>query len=295
MITFRSVSDCTWREMTDIWNKGFEGYFVPLHFDEKQLNVHFAKGDISPQHSFLACYDGKPAGFILNGFRQIDGKKVAWNGGTGVKKEFRGKGVGKALIQECLSLYKEEQVDIATLEAIELNIPAIRLYEKFGYSITDNLYFYTAKNISDLSPTPKIDYKFIHTNNKAIRKLAIWNKWTPWQNQIINFPDDSRAVIMLDRSKNSIGYALYRDIFDDDGDKAQTVLLHCEVTEIPNKKYLTEQLLAQVFHSPNNRDKNYLCSTYNLLVSTHLRSVFQEWGFSKQTGQVWMQQNLTGK
>lgn len=44
-----------------------------------------------PLENSLAIYvDGEPAGFVMNGVRDVDGKKLAWNGGTGIAPVFRG-------------------------------------------------------------------------------------------------------------------------------------------------------------------------------------------------------------
>ncbi|MCH5584603.1 GNAT family N-acetyltransferase [Shimazuella sp. AN120528] len=294
MISFRKLSDCTWNEMTTIWNKGFEGYFVPLHFNEAQLNIHLVKGDISPKHSFIAFYNNEPAGFVLNGFRQVGDKKVAWNGGTGVAKEFRGFGIGKAMMQKCMAIYKDEQVDIATLEAIERNEPAIRLYEKFGYSITNQLYFYDTKKVPTSLPVRKTDYRLERISSKAVKKLPFWNKWTPWQNQITNQPDDSQAIIVSDINGNPIGYAHIRDIFDSNGEKIQTILCHCEIKPGFNKKETLEQLLLEVFAFERvSLNKNpFTFSTYNLLLDDCVKEVLESWNFEKKMGQVWMQQTF---
>lgn len=296
MITFRMLSDCTWREAVEIWNRGFEDYFVNLHFDEKKFNIHLSKGDLSPTHSIIAYYDKEPAGFVLNAIRQVADKKVAWNGGTGVARKFRGQGIGQAMIEKCMEIYHREQVDIATLEAIEQNLAAIALYEKMGYSITDNLHFYTLKkNVPDNYCPLKSTYHIERSSSKAVMRLPFWRKWTPWQTQLVSLPD-AESVIISDNHGKPVGYALCKDTFNDQGIPIQTVLFQSEtLPDVSDQKELNSQLLANVFRfdvAYHYRQKDYTCSTYNLIATDQVLEILRAWGFQQQMGQVWMEKTL---
>jgi len=50
-----------------------------------------------------------------------------------VEPEFRGKGIGKALLMECLEALRRENVSACVLEVDDENKPAIALYEKAGF------------------------------------------------------------------------------------------------------------------------------------------------------------------
>jgi len=75
----------------------------------------------------------------------IDEKAVAYMGmwflsGEGhitniaVGKDYRRKGVAKALLSHFIALAKEENLEFMTLEVRASNTPAISLYESFGFS-----------------------------------------------------------------------------------------------------------------------------------------------------------------
>ena len=133
MITIRRLCDCTLQDVILAWNEGFEGYFVKMNFSLEQFLKRLVHEELSAEHSIL-LYDGDtPVGIVLNGMREIDGKKLAWNGGTGIAPAYRNKGLGRLAIAECIRIYEEEGVESATLEAIAENHPAIGLYEKMGY------------------------------------------------------------------------------------------------------------------------------------------------------------------
>jgi ribosomal protein S18 acetylase RimI-like enzyme len=140
-LDIRRLNTCTFDQASQIWNEGFQGYFVDMTVSLDEYIARFHNDGLSAKHSLLAFSDGKPAGFLLNGIRTNNGKRVAWNGGTGVSPEFRGQGVGRVLVEAALKLYAEEAVDLATLEALSTNDVAIALYQKCGYETIDRLVF----------------------------------------------------------------------------------------------------------------------------------------------------------
>ncbi|SEM83211.1 GNAT family N-acetyltransferase [Lihuaxuella thermophila] len=296
MISFRSLSECTWREAVETFNRGFEGYVADLRFDEQKLIQHMARGDLSPGLSLIACYAGKPAGIVLNGIRRIGGKLAAWNGGTGVAKEFRGLGIGKALIEKSLEIYRQHQVEIASLEAMEVNQPAITLYGKMGYVITDRLHFYSlSQTVPDGYVAEKFAYPVQRESGREIIRLPFRREWTPWQTQLASLPE-AESVIIRNEQLEPVGYALFQEKMDQSGQRTETILYQCEtVRGVPERKRIIQCLLSHVFRFPESvhrQPEPYACSTFNLLTDPDVLEVLQDWGFEKKTGQVWMERTL---
>jgi ribosomal protein S18 acetylase RimI-like enzyme len=78
---------------------------------------------------FKAVNDKQMVGFIAGDVRRMEG--VAWIATVAVLPDYRGRGIGSALLKAC-----EEKI---TVNRVRLcvrmsNDVAIRLYEKFGYS-----------------------------------------------------------------------------------------------------------------------------------------------------------------
>jgi ribosomal protein S18 acetylase RimI-like enzyme len=139
MNSIQPLSRCTWDQTVELWNQGFQGYPVDISSRVDSLLKRMVQLELSPEWSLTVWSDGKPIGFVLNGIRSIQGKRIAWNGGMGVVPRWRGKGIGKRLMEAALELYRKEQVELATLEAISSNYRSISLYEKMGYYIVDQL------------------------------------------------------------------------------------------------------------------------------------------------------------
>ena len=93
-------------------------------------------------HTFLARADGKPAGLIMIGEalawdtdpEEMKGKPFYRVMGFVVDREYRGRGIGEALVRDCLGAAKALGFRILQFNAVvESNARARRLYEKLGF------------------------------------------------------------------------------------------------------------------------------------------------------------------
>ena len=108
-----------------LFNAGYEGYFVPLLVDAAALGSMIGLWDIDLTRSRVALRDEKPIGIVNLGVRGDEG----WIGGLGVVPAERRHGVGRALMEAVLA----DAPRRVTLEVLEQNEPAIRLYEQLGF------------------------------------------------------------------------------------------------------------------------------------------------------------------
>jgi ribosomal protein S18 acetylase RimI-like enzyme len=76
-----------------------------------------------------AVSDKQMVGFVAGDVKRMEG--VAWIATIGVLPEYRGRGIGAALLQAC-----EDQVPVSRIRLCvrPSNDGAIRLYERFGYT-----------------------------------------------------------------------------------------------------------------------------------------------------------------
>jgi hypothetical protein len=87
------------------------------------------------QHSLLA-YDGQElAGMALLGFRG----EVAWVGGFGIVEKYRGRGRAHELMSALIAEARACRMRLLTLEVLQQNHAAVRLYERAGMHIAREL------------------------------------------------------------------------------------------------------------------------------------------------------------
>ena len=112
-------------QLAEILSAGYEGYFVPLHLDEAALAYMVDAWDVDLARSRVALRDGEPLGIVNLAVRGDRG----WIGGLGVVPAERRHGIGRKLLEAVLA----EAPPVVTLEVLEQNEPAIRLYEALGF------------------------------------------------------------------------------------------------------------------------------------------------------------------
>ena len=77
-----------------------------------------------------AVCDGQMVGFVAGDIKRSE--RLAWIATIGVLPEYRGRGIGAALLRAC-----EAQLDVPVIRLVvrQSNLTAIRLYERFGYAM----------------------------------------------------------------------------------------------------------------------------------------------------------------
>jgi len=228
MIDIKPLSSCSFETALDVWNTGFSGYLINITLSFDGFLMRLTADGISPQHSFIAFIDEQPVGFLMNAFREERGRKLAWNGGTGVIPEFRGQGVGSRLLNAAIDLYQAQGVDLALLEALSSNESAISLYKKFGYEAVEQLTFLRSDSTPANFPA-SADYSVEDVELNAVGKLEFYRELPQWQTQwqsLLRIRAD--ACIVRDSNQTPVGYGLFDKRFDPSGELVSIALYQCE-------------------------------------------------------------------
>lgn len=226
---FRSLNEFTLDRLAALWNDGFAGYFVDATTTPEGFLRRFAVEQLSLDLSFAAVLNGEPIGFVLSGARTIQGRKLAWNGGTGIVPARRGQGVGKAMIAEALRRYEAASVGLATLEAISANEAAIALYERMGYRTMDRLKIFQhgGELTADAFGAPGAAPIAVRRGPAhELARLACYDWMAPWQTQWMH-PANAEAAIAYDEQGRPLGYALFKTARDEEGKPASIALFQC--------------------------------------------------------------------
>ena len=169
----------------EAFTDAFSEYEVKLDMPLAKLVEMMKTRDLNLDFS-VGCFDGeKLVGFILTGYREIDGQKVCYDGGTGVIKAYQRKGIGEMMLKELLQLLKERGVSSFVLEVLENNTPAINLYEKYGFAKTRKLECFEIEK-EKLRPVPDRGFGISVVNPaKTVENEERYCLFTPtWQNEI---------------------------------------------------------------------------------------------------------------
>jgi GNAT superfamily N-acetyltransferase len=118
------ASTLSFAELAELFTRGYEGYYVPMQVDAATMQFMVETWDIDLEKSRVAPGVGV-ANLGVRGDR-------SWIGGIGVVPESRRSGIGRLLMEALLA----EAPPTVTLEVLEQNEPAIRLYESLGFERT---------------------------------------------------------------------------------------------------------------------------------------------------------------
>lgn len=291
-LKIKKLSNCTILEAVTAYNLGYEGYYYNQVKTIDTFSRRFGLDEISPDYSVIAFYDDKPIGIALGGIREIGHEIVGWNGGTGVATEFRNKGIGKELMLALLTIYKENNVTMATLEALCKNNAAINLYKSLGYEIESNLKFLQF-NEPILDDTFKCkmpsNYRIETVPPVELNNVALYRHHTPWPTYWANIHDGS-AVIVYDHNHEILGYSLYKRIYNNN--KLVSIgLFQLEV--VPEREDSNEIIKILLAHSFSPLSSSLQRTTVNILEENHrLLTVLENSGFLEWEEQVWMVKRL---
>ncbi|MGG3563631.1 GNAT family N-acetyltransferase [Neobacillus rhizosphaerae] len=282
-LQIKRLTECTIQEIITAWNKGFEGYFVQLEMTPEMFFNRLVNEGLSLPHSIVAFDDMVPVGIVLNGFRVIDGKKTAWNGGTGIATEYRGKGVSTLLMEEILKIYEEEGYEVATLEAIKENERAIRLYARFGYEVTDSL-VYVAGTLEGKNNS-RLQTEFIRP--EQLPTYSFYKQNIPWQCQWQSVKA-GEAQIYFDGEQNPVGYSLFKRVWNQEGKLEKVFLFQVEMLG-----EVTDETFQAVFAAITEQQTHPVSfMTVNASQSNPVIQYLFEQGFKKTTEQVQMVKTL---
>lgn len=179
-MNFSTLDKLSPGELTELFNEAFAEYFVKIELTPEILQDKIESEDIRLGLSVGLFDNGKPVGFMLHGLRNLSGKQIAYNAGTGVLKTYRGQNATVKMYEQQISVLKQNGVSEIELEAIAQNIPAIKSYEKAGFKKTAILDCFRGKPLLP-EKTPFVTIKEID-NPDLIGFQKFWN-WQPtWQN-----------------------------------------------------------------------------------------------------------------
>jgi len=124
-------------KMRKTFNKAFSDYIVPIQLSHGQfVQKIIQKTNISFKYSIGSYYNKKLVGFIFNSIDYYEGKKTAYNGGTGVITDFRGNHLTQRMYESVFPKFENIGIEQCVLEVIANNKPAIKVYENLGFKRT---------------------------------------------------------------------------------------------------------------------------------------------------------------
>jgi ribosomal protein S18 acetylase RimI-like enzyme len=221
-IELRPASSLPAAELAALFTRAYEGYFVPMQLDEDALRFLQRTFDLDLDAGLIAFDGAEPVGLVNLGVRGDRG----WIGGLGVVPEARRQGLGRTLMEAVHEQARSRGIGEISLEVIEANEPAFRLYEDLGYEAVRWLEIGSLEAAPGEEPAEE-DWQAVHERIRAARRAR-----EPWQRDdvtLLHYDDlrglttDTGAAVFRVSADGRV--ALMQFAGDEEGARAALALL----------------------------------------------------------------------
>jgi len=177
-ITIQSLACVDLNALRSCFNVSFKNYIVPVQLSREKFADKLITEAIDLKLSF-GIFDGEQlVGFILNGIDTAFNQKIAYNTANAVLPEYRGYKLSRQLYEHSIAQLKLAGINKIRLEVIEQNIPAVKIYEQFGFTVTRKLNSY--RGIPVLNDLLPVEIETVTSPDwELIRKYCEWKP--SWQ------------------------------------------------------------------------------------------------------------------
>ncbi|MFW5700549.1 MAG: GNAT family N-acetyltransferase [Cyclobacteriaceae bacterium] len=195
--------------------QAFADYEITINLNFEQFKKRFLdKLQLNLEMSAIALQGHQVVGFIFSHVGSYGRKLTAYNGGTGVVPEFRGKGLTSRMYDFLLPKFKAKNVEQCLLEAITTNLKALHVYQKIG--------FHKTKLFRCYSMMPE-KYRLLPENLPEVlifeQKEPDWNLYNQFrdlqpsyldQNALLRKNLKNETVIEAVNNGYTLGYAVFQ-------------------------------------------------------------------------------------
>lgn len=200
----KNLSKTSIEKIVTCFSDAFSEYAIKMPTDPAFWAKRWKSARVDYALSFGVFDQEKLVAFIINGIDEHDGKRTAFNTGTGVIKAYRGQQLVDKMYAAATPHFKEKGIKKWMLEVLCNNERAIRVYQRIGFKINRTLKCFKGPiNISN----PEISTKAIDFNDRP-SKVNPNHHFYSWdnRNEAILTSDDYKTYLVYDKSGTYIGY-----------------------------------------------------------------------------------------
>lgn len=129
-LTLEPAATLGTRRLSDVLNRAYADYFVPIQLDPYQFQMMCEEQDVDLERSVVAIEGDTPVGIAMLSRRGSEG----WVSGVGVRPQWRRRGIARKMMQALQRTARECGLQRVRLDVLEQNKGAIALYKALGFS-----------------------------------------------------------------------------------------------------------------------------------------------------------------
>lgn len=214
----KSLNNICLDELFEAFEQAFADYEVQLN--KVEFLTMLKRRGFESKLSFGAFDGHKIVSFICNGIGNFYGIPTAYDTGTGTLKDYQGKGVATQVFKYSIPYLKALGIKEYLLEVLQHNIGALSVYQKLGFEVTREFYYFKLKNDQISKTIRTLDFPYTLKPIKIDEYNSISNFWDfkpSWQNSIKAIERSLEDFICLGVFSESklIGYGIFEPVSGD--------------------------------------------------------------------------------
>lgn len=179
-------------QLTDILNACFEAYLVPVTQSVEGFVQRFSAEGMSLIDSRVWLAGDEPAAIAIVARRGNMARLAAF----ALSPAWRGKGLGRKLMQELLTFLQQQEIETVSLEVIRDNHAAVALYQSLGFTRRYGLCGYLSAEPLAAAPGVLQPYPILALLRRAVEES---NSQLPWLMDPLTFATLPCRVVTLEQ------------------------------------------------------------------------------------------------
>jgi len=198
--------------IANAFKKAFKNYDIQITKEQLQ-NMLIRRGFV-PELSFAAFEGDKIVAFTINGIGNFNGKKTAYDIGTGTVEEYQGRGLASKIFKHSIPFLKANNIPQYLLEVLQHNSKAVSVYNKQGFKVSREFRVFVQKNseIKTETKSPELQCEIKPLQLKKLESVSdFWDFYPSWQNSFesINRKPDDFKIFGTFHQQKLIGYCIF--------------------------------------------------------------------------------------
>lgn len=183
MFQYKTLESTRIEVLHEAFVDAFSDYQIKFDIPIWKFKAMLQRRGYAPSISVGAFKGERLVGFVLNGFRDWNGKSTVYGLGTGVIGEYRKKGITSNILAYLKDLLKIKGTEQFLLEVIQTNTTAFQLYKKQGFEVVrEYSCFHIDKNLYHPRETYKVESIERFGDAEWGNIISFWDYIPSWQN-----------------------------------------------------------------------------------------------------------------
>lgn len=194
--------------------EAFSDYSVPFTLDLAAFQAKFIEKLHLDFGLSCGAFDrDRLVGFIFTSVAEYEGRKTAYNGGTGVLPAYRGRQLTSSMYESLLRAFRQAQIQQSVLEVITDNERALTAYGRVGFRKSRHFHCFKLKESFQPEPLLTEELEFVHSSAFDWRYYEMFKDTSP---SFLDSPENLKHhlkkefILYVRKLGQTVAYAIFQ-------------------------------------------------------------------------------------